>query len=74
MVARDNLSTSVTSFDKYNGRPVLLVKAPSGRYKIMPLKTASFGTDIKFTDTDNPIMGSILSNIDRLIDSSNNDY
>lgn len=73
VVARNNLSTSVTSFDKYNGRPVLLVKAPSGRYKIMPLKTASFGTDIKFTDTDNPIMGSILSNIDRLIDSSNNE-
>lgn len=71
IVARDMLSSSISSFDRYNGRPVLLVKAPSGRYKLMPLRTAFFGTDIKITDTKNPIVREILKATDRLIDSGN---
>ena len=69
-VSRAALSTSIGDFTKYNGRPVLLVRAPSGRYKIMPLRTKRFGVDIAATDLDNPIVREINRAADKIVSST----
>lgn len=68
-VSRASLSTSVGDFTKYNGRPVLLVRAPSGRYKVMPLRTRLFGVDIAVKDSDNPIIKEIVKAANAVVSS-----
>lgn len=69
-VSRNLISTSVGDFTKYNGRPVLLVRATSGRYKLMPLRTKKLGVDISINETNNPIIQQITKAVDRLVRST----
>lgn len=69
-VSRNLVSTSVGDFTKYNGRPVLLVRATSGKYKVMPLRTKKLGVDISINATDNPIIQQITKAIDKLLKST----
>lgn len=73
-VSRNLLSTSVGDFTKYNGRPLLLVRATSGRYKIMPLRTKKLGvnpSDVRIQDTNSPIIQQLIKSAGDLASSIN---
>ena len=69
-VYSSKISSSVSNWSNYNGRPVLLVQATSGKYKVIPLRTKTLGEDISI-DSDLPIIKTLKSNISTLVSDAN---
>lgn len=59
-----------TNINSYEGRPVLLVKGTSGKYKVMPLITEKFNVE-DINDKDNIAAQKIYETIEKLAEATN---